>query len=391
MARTDPASPQALGWTPEQHASALRYARERWTLWFVRALGGMAALAALTLTGVAGRLERALSPRCREGWRRDLLVAAFVVAILQALELPLDLVAYRRELAYGFATQSLGSWLGDRARQAGVESALALAGIVPLWALMRRMRRWWWAAGAAGAIVLLIVVATILPVFIAPLFNSFRPLPDGPLRETIVGTAREHGIEGAEVLEVDASRQSRHDNAYVSGLLGTQRIVLYDTLIQSYTTDEIAFVLAHEIGHYTRHHIGKGIAASSVAIVAGFWLLSRLLGPAVRVAGARARIGSPRSIAALPLVLLLGSAYGFVLQPVGSAVSRHLEHEADLYALRSFSDRPGWRAVAVSSFQKMAARNLTDPDPPEWIEWFLFSHPSAGRRIRLCATWGPGP
>lgn len=350
----------------------------------------MAALAALTGTGVAGRLEGALSSRVREGWRRDLLVAAAIVAILQTLELPLDLLRYRRELTYGFATQNVAAWLADRARLAAVESALALAGLVPLWALMRRLRRWWWAAGAVGAIALVIVTAAILPVFIAPLFNNFRPLPDGPLRETIVSMAREHGIEGAEVLEVDASRQSRHDNAYVSGLLGTQRIVLYDTLIESYTADEIAFVLAHEIGHYTRHHIWKGIAASSVAIAAGFWLLSRVLGPAVRLTGARARIGSPRSIAALPLVLLLGSAYGFALQPVASAVSRHLEHEADLYALRSFSDRPGWRAVAVSSFQKMAARNLTDPDPPEWIEWFLFSHPSAGRRIRLCATWEPG-
>ncbi len=386
----DPASPEALGRTPEQHATARRYARQGWTLWFVQALGGMAILAVLTLTGTAGRIEGRLAPWLPPGWRRDAAVAVTVLALLHVLQFPLDVVRHQREVSYGFATQTFGAWLLDRFKMAGVETALALVAVVPLFAAMRRLPRWWWAAGAAGGVVLTIFVAAVMPVFIAPLFNTFQPLPQGPLRSRIEAMARAHGIPDAGIFQVDASRQSLHDNAYVAGLLGTERIVLYDTLIDAYTPEQVLFVLGHEIGHDRLAHIWKGIGTASAALIGGFWLLWRLLPWMTRAAGARARIEASPSAALLPLVMLYASVCGFVLQPVAGGVSRHLEHQADLYALRAVAGEPGWRDTAVSSFQKMAARNLSDPDPPAWIEWFLYSHPSAGRRIRFCAAWQPG-
>jgi len=312
-----------------------------------------------------------------------------VLLVLQALQLPLDVVRHQREVAYGFATQGFGAWLADHFKMTGVEMGLSLIALVPLFSAMRRLPRWWWAAGTAGGIALTIFVAAIMPVFIAPLFNTFQPLPDGPLRGRIEAMARQHGIHEADILQVDASRQSLHDNAYVAGLLGTQRIVLYDTLIEAYTPEQILFVLGHEIGHDRLAHIWKGVGAISVALAAGFWVLWRLLPWMTRTAGPRARIASTPSAAALPLVLLYVSVCSFILQPAASGVSRHLEHQADLYALRATAGQPGWRETAVSSFQKMAARNLSDPDPPAWIEWLLYSHPSSGRRIRFCATWQP--
>jgi STE24 endopeptidase len=346
-------------------------------------------LALMAFWGVAGRLEARLAPRVRAGWRRDTLVAAAVMACLLLARFPLDAVRRSREVSYGFATQGVASWLWDVAKMAAVEIVLALAVLVPVYALMRRRPRSWWAAAAAVTVVLGILSAAIMPVFIAPLFNTFRPLPEGPLRERIVSMARSQGIPDAGIFEVDASRQSRHDNAYVAGLLGTQRIVLYDTLLAAYSEDEVAFVLGHEMGHYTLAHIWKGLAVASLGIMAGFWLLQRLLPWMVRVAGPRSRITSPLSVTALPLLLLFFSAYATLLQPVSSAISRSMEHEADVFALRTLQDEPEWRAVAVSSFQKMAARNLSDPDPPAWIEWLLYSHPSVGSRIRFCATWQP--
>jgi len=385
----DPASPRALGWTPAQHAAARAYARGRWILWFVENLGGLVVLAAMVWWGLAGRIEARLAPRVRAGWRRDTCVAAAVVACLMAARFPLDAVRHAREVSYGFATQGTGSWLWDTAKMAGVELLLALMVLIPVYALMRRRPRSWWGAAAAVTVTLGIVSAAVAPVFIAPLFNTFRPLPDGSLRDRIVSMAHEQGIPGAGIYEVDASRQSLHDNAYVAGLLGTQRIVLYDTLLSAYTPDEVAFVLGHEMGHYVRAHIWKGLAVAAIAIVAGFWLLQRLLPWMARAAGPRGRVTSPLSISALPILLLFFSAYGLLLQPAASALSRSMEHEADVFALRTVQGQPGWRAAAVSSFQKMAARNLSDPDPPPFIEWLLYSHPSAGRRIRFCATWTP--
>ena len=236
-------------------------------------------------------------------------------------------------------------------------------------------------AGVTGSIVLIMVA----PVFIAPLFNTFTPLADGALKERILTLAHDNGIPAGEVYTVDASRQSSHDNAYVAGLLGTQRIVLYDTLLAAYPPEEIEFVMGHEMGHYVLNHVWKGTAFAAIIIVTAFFVLDRILGRTVTALAPKLGYASLSSIAAVPLFLLFVAALLFLIQPVASGVSRHFERQADAFALKSLDARGVDRAVGVRSFQRMAGRNLSDPDPPAWIEWWLYSHPSIGRRIRACA------
>ncbi|HET6373105.1 MAG TPA: M48 family metallopeptidase [Candidatus Polarisedimenticolia bacterium] len=378
----DLTSAQALGWSEEQHRTALAYSRGGWCLWFVDSLLGMGSLALLAFSGAAGRLEKMIAQRARRPLVRDALFLLAMAASLALINFPLEAYRFHREHHYGFATQGLGSWLSDEMKGFALVCAAVLVFLLPVWWVLRRWPRTWWLIGSAFGVALSILVIAVVPVFIAPLFNTFTPLKDEVLAGRILEMARREGIPAHEVYEVDASRQSRHDNAYVNGLLGTQRIVLYDTLIAGYTPDEVEFVMGHEMGHYVLNHVWKGVAFSSVAVVAGFLLVHTLL-PWV-IARARGRLGfdSPAAIACVPLFLLFFAAYSFALQPVESFVSRHMEHQADVFGLRAIG---GHRDVAVSAFQKMAARNLSNPNPPAIVEWWLYSHPSVGNRIRFAA------
>ncbi len=381
----DLTSAEALGWTPEQHETALRYSRGGWGLWLVGSLLGMAAPLLLAFTGTAGRIEKAVSARLHARILSDAACVLAFVLCLALLNFPIEVYRFYREHYYGFATQGFVPWFGDEMKGFGVACMAALIFLLPVWTAIRRWPRAWWVIGSVIGVALSIVAIAVAPVFIAPLFNTFTPLKDASLKHRILEMAHREGIPADDVYEVDASRQSRHDNAYVVGLLGTQRIVLYDTLIAGYTPEEVQFVMGHEMGHYVLFHMWKGVAFAALGIVTGFFLMHRLLHRIIGRHSPRLGYASPGAIAAVPLVLLLFSAYAFTIQPIENAFSRHIEHQADLFGLKAIQDLPESRGVAVSAFQKMAARNLSDPNPPAIIEWWLYSHPSIGNRIRFVA------
>ncbi len=381
----DLTSPEALGWTPEQYRMARRYSRNLWTMAFVDPIVGMASLCVLIFTGLAGWFERLLRARLSSRLAVDAVFVAGMVLSLAVMNFPLDVYRFVREHRYGFATQGFGDWMTDEFKGLLIACVVAMLFLIPVWAAVRRWPRGWWIAGSAIGVLLSIVMIAVAPVFIAPLFNNFTPLHDEALKNRILDLAHREGIPADDVYEVDASRQSRHDNAYVAGLLGTQRIVLYDTLVNAYTPDEVTFVMGHEMGHYVLNHIWKGLLLAAAVIVLGFFLIHRLLGVTIRRLSGRLGYDSPTSIAAVPLALLFLMAYMFLLQPATNAYSRHLEHQADVFALKTVGDSPEARNAAVSAFQTMAARNLSDPDPPAFIEWWLYTHPGIGSRIRFAA------
>ncbi|HET9481531.1 MAG TPA: M48 family metallopeptidase, partial [Candidatus Polarisedimenticolia bacterium] len=381
----DLTSPEALGWTEERHQTALRYSRGRWGLWLLGALLGIAAPLFLALSGFAGRLASALEARLQSRLASDSLFIVAIVTCMRAIDLPLELYRFRRERLYGFATQDLPAWLTDEIKLLMVAWVIGLVFLLPMWAAIRRWPRGWWAAGSALAVTLAILGIAVVPVVVAPWFNTFTPLSDESLRSRILAMAAREGVPAEDVYQVDASRQSLHDNAYVVGLLGTQRIVLYDTLLSAYAPEEIEFVVGHEIGHYVLAHIWKGIALTSAAIVLGFFLMHRLLGRTVAAHKRRLGYDSLASIAAVPLALGMLSILLFAATPVSSGVSRYFEHQADAFALEAIRHQEAPRDAAVSAFQKMASRNLSDPNPPALVEWWLYSHPSIGNRIRFCA------
>lgn len=369
---------------PEFRERARGYTRGNYWLFLADSLINFALMAFLVFSGASAAAWRWIERRTGGGARAKLLFIAGFIVFVSLISLPLDYYdSFVREHAYGFSTQTSAGWFSDRFKALLITIPLAALFVIPVYALIRRFPRTWWMMGAALGVVFAVLLVAVAPVFIDPVFNKFTPLENQELKKTILDLAHRNGIEADDVFEMDASARSVHDNAYVAGLLGTQRIVLYDVLLRSYTPDEITFIMGHEMGHYVLNHIWKGLALAVVMIVAGFYVVYRAVGWIIERHSARTGLRDPGEIATLPLVLLVLSVFVFVTMPIQSAYSRSLESAADQFGLRAI-DNP---EAAPWAFRRMATRNLSDLDPPAFVEWFLYSHPAMGKRIRAAEAY----
>ncbi len=326
-----------------------------------------------TLQAWAGRLTR--SPNLKVA-----IYTAFLIVVSFVAVLPLTVYSgFVREQQYGFANQTFAAWMGDQGKALLVSVVLQPVFFVVLYAVIRRQGRRWWLAGWCLTISFAILIIVVAPVFIAPLFNTFEPVKDARLRSDILAMARQEGITANEVYQVDASRQSGHNNAYVTGLFGTQRIVLYDTVLKSFTPREIKTIMGHEMGHYVLHHIWKTVAFLAGLILPGFYLVDRVSRRLIegRPGLGIAAISEPSS---LPLIVLVLSVFLFLVGPAIATFSRMQEHQADLFGLESTRDP----AAAASAFLKFGKLDLDEYHVHPLIEALLYSHPSLENRIR-CA------
>ncbi len=287
---------------------------------------------------------------------------------------------YIREHAYGLATQTFGPWLGDQLK--GFAVSLVVFGILLtfLYAVLRRSRHWWlW--GSAVSILFLVFGALIAPVYLFPLFNTFTRLEDPAIREPILGLARANGIAARDVYVMDASRQTTRVSANVSGILGTTRITLNDNLLERASLPELEAVMGHEIGHYVLHHVDKGVAFLGLLIVAGFAFVQVSFDRVVRRCGGRWRVSGIGDPAGLPILMLLLSAWFFVLTPITNSYTRMEEAEADLFGLNAARQPDGEAAIAL----KLGEYRKLDPGPLEEI--LFFDHPSGRARIEMAMRW----
>ncbi|MFQ5876492.1 MAG: M48 family metallopeptidase [Acidobacteriota bacterium] len=368
----------ALDGIPEDEPEMEAYSHGNYALFLVGSLWSIALLCLVVFTGFAGTLQR-LAERVARGANLKVALYAVLLTLVMFLgSFPLSLYGgLLRERSYGFANQTLFEWLGDQGKGLMVSAVLWSILWTAVYFTIRRMPRRWWLAGAAIGIVFMIVALAVAPVFIAPLFNTFEPLKDEALKDDILAMARAQGIPADEVYQVDASRQSEHNNAYVAGLLGTQRIVLYDTTLRRFSPREIRFVMGHEMGHYVLHHIWRFVAFFSVVIVFAFLLVDRA---ARRLIAVRPGLGiaSLAEPASLPVMMLMFNLLFFVMTPAVASFSRVQERQADQFALEVTGDP----LAGASSFIKFARHDLGEYQVHPWIETLLYTHPSLGSRIR---------
>jgi STE24 endopeptidase len=390
------AAPKASSAAPEGQAPApaaavtvdqsrqKAYSHGRYALHFLGDFWGIGILLAFLTTGLSAKLrDRARAVTRRRAGVVFLYVVLFTVAT-SLIDLPLDLYAgYFREKRFGFANQTLAQWMGDWGKGLGLGIVFGGLFAVAVYAVIRKFPRGYWVGISAVAILFVVFSLAVAPVFIAPLFNKFTPLPAGPLKTKLLELAHSQGIPAKDVYEVDASRQSGHTNAYVAGLLGTQRIVIYDTILKTDTPEEILTVMGHEMGHYVLDHIWKGIAFFSVLILAGAWLVKTLFERLANRHGDRWGFHEVSDVAGLPLILLILSVFSFLLTPAVNAFSRRQEHQADAFGLEVTRDPD----AMASAFRKFNAIDLSEYDPPRFIEFWLYTHPSLQHRIEFCQRW----
>ena len=358
------------------HQKAADYTVAKSRLGMVDLLVGSLALLALTLAGLLRWISEQWAALLEPGglWHGTALVAS-VVLLLSALELPSSI--YRTfvvEARFGFNRMSLALFLADLAKHALLGAALGLPLLVLVLWLMQRMGEHWWLAVWAAWISFNLLILLIYPTFIAPLFNKFTPLADPALAGRIEGLLARCGFRSKGLYVMDGSKRSAHGNAYFTGFGAAKRIVFFDTLLSRLAPGEVEAVLAHELGHYRRHHVWKRIAVMFALSLALLWVLGQLIDQAWFYDGLNA--GAPGAATGLLLFVLVMPVFTFFLQPLVSLYSRKHEFEADTYAASHASAAELARAL-VKLYQDNAA-TLT-PDPLHSA--FYDSHPPAATRI----------
>jgi Zn-dependent protease with chaperone function len=288
---------------------------------------------------------------------------------------------YFREHQYDMSNQTLGDWLLDQAKGLAIGLVLGTLALVAIYAVLRKAPRTWWLWGALVAIAFAMFSVAIAPVYLEPVFNEFKPLPDSPLKEQILSMARANGIPATDVYEFDASKQTKRMSAHVSGLLGTTRISMNDNLMKRGSPEEIKAVLGHEMGHYVLHHVYKGMTFIGIIIVVGFAFLSWSFDKLQVRYAARWGLRDIGDVAALPLLLFLLSAYMFVLTPVSNTLTRTMEAEADNYGINVSRQADGFAQAAMhlSEYRKM--------QPGRLEEIIFYDHPSGWNRIHRVMVW----
>ena len=335
-------------------------------------------------------LASRLSARLRDFSERVTNIKNFQIAcyaipyllFVYALSFPLNLYEnFFREHQYGLATQSFAPWF----REQLLGLALALVGgtllVVVLYAVFRRAPRTWWLWGAIVMIIYSGTLVLIAPVYIEPLFNTYKPLTDPKIRNPILAMARANEIPVKQVFEVDASRQTTRVSANVSGLLGTTRVALNDNLLKQCTLPEIRAVMAHEMGHYVLNHGAKLVTYFGILILIGFALTRILFDAAVTRWGQKWRVRGIADPAGLPLLALIFSILVFFATPVLNTIVRITEREADAFGINTSREPDGMAKVAL----KLGAYRKLDPTPLE--EFIFFDHPSGRARIRMAMDW----
>jgi STE24 endopeptidase len=225
----------------------------------------------------------------------------------------------------------------------------------------------------------------ITPIWIEPLFNDFGPMKDKAFESRILALADRASIEGSRVFEVEKSVETRTVNAYVTGFLGTKRIVLWDTLLAKLDDREVLLVMGHEMGHYVLGHVRQFLILGPVVVLFGLWVVHRLASGLIARYRGRFGFSELADVASVPLMALLFSVVSLALSPVLLAVSRHNEHEADRFGLEITHDNRD----CATAFVKLQQENLSVPRPGLLYKLWRASHPPLGERIDFCNEYRP--
>ena len=335
-------------------------------------------------------LSSRISARLRDFAERTTRFKALQVALytipyfllVALLSFPLTVYEqFYREHKYDMATQTFGPWFGEQVVAFLVTLVAGTLLLIGLYFVFRRAPRTWWIWGTVVVVIFSFIGSFIAPVYIEPLFNTYKPLTDASIRDPILAMARANEIPVDQVFEVDASRQTTRVSANVSGFLGTTRIALNDNLLKQCSLPEIRMVMAHEMGHYVLNHGGKLTTYLGIFVLIGFALTRTLFEATVRRWGEKWSVRGIADLAGLPLLALILMTFAFVITPFSNTVTRITEREADAFGINTSREPDGMAKVSL----KLGAYRKLDPSPLE--EFIFFDHPSGRARIRMAMDW----
>ena len=389
-----PQSTQAYSLPPDKLARAVALSHIRTALDIGGSIWGIAVLWILLRSGLAAALSAWTIKIFRRRWLQGLLFFAAYFVINALASLPLDLTGQAVSRHFGISVQGWGGWFGDQGKSLAL--SVVFGSLVLLffnWLVRVSPRRYWlWMWVTAVPLVLLMIFAE--PLVVDPLFNKFEPLTAhhaalvGELEQVVTRTGNQ--IPPERMFLMKASEKSNGINAYVTGIGSSKRYVMWDTTTDRLPDDEIEFVFGHESGHYVLGHIPKELGVLLAGLLVVLWACGRLAEWQVRRYGARWQVQSLAGRQGF-LVLLLALSYaGFVLQPATNGLSRHFEHEADVYGQEAIHGLvPDAQKTAVSGFNHLGEAWLEDQNPSAFIEFWEYNHPSVQTRANFAAHYDP--
>jgi STE24 endopeptidase len=344
---------------------------------------GTALTAALLFSGALATIERGVARAVPGDAHRFVAFLAAVALVLSIAHLPFRLYGtFVLEQRFGFNRTTPALWLRDRLKSLALAAAIGVPLLYAVHAFMAHAGRGWWLWLFAFLAGFQVAMVWLYPALIAPIFNRFTPLADGPLRERLERLARDAGFRTRGLFVMDASRRSGHSNAYFMGFF-RPRIVLYDTLVAQMSVEEAAAVLAHEIGHFRLRHVHRRLAWGLAGLLVTLFVLSRLVEwpPLFQAFG----FAGPSAHAAIALFSIGAGAFTFFLDPLGSWLSRRHEYEADRFAV-ALTGPDGLRSALV----RLNAQNLANLHPHPWHSAWYDSHPTLLQRIAALGGDPPG-
>lgn len=367
---------------PEAHAKAVAYTQGgHWLLlWgaLVTVLVGWLVLR----SGLLVRLRARIEGRKARPWLAAAAVLALYALLETLLTLPWTIYSdWWRETSYGLTSQPLGGYLAELTLNTFIVLIVSVLLFSLLYWLIRRTAQRWWLWGGGLVTGFIIVMMVLAPVFVQPLFNTYREAPAGPVRDAIVEMAIAGGVPHDKIYIYDGSKQSNRYTANVSGLFGTARIAMSDVMFaKGADLAEVKAVVGHEMGHYVHmHSIWMALTFGGLALIS-FFLVDRLFTPVVRLTGAKDVTGlsDPAGFPAISVVL---AVLGLLGAPIIFSVTRAVETDADRYSLQHVNEPDGLARALVKTIEYRAAT------PSKLEETLFYDHPAVGSRVRMAMDW----
>lgn len=379
---------------PDKLAKAKALYETSTVLYLFGMVFGILVLWAILQLGVAPFL-RDLAERA--GTNRFLQTSIFVpmlMLLIALILLPVDVYTHHISRAYGLSVQGWSSWSGDWLKGQALSLIVSILAVLGLFWVIRKSPQRWWFYFWLLTLPFIVLIIFIAPVILDPMFNTFVPL--GQTQPQLVAAIQQVTARGGlhipadRMFEMKASEKVTTYNAYVTGIGATKRVVVWDNTARDMTVPETLFVFGHEMGHYVLDHIYKGLAFFAALALVGFWLGRKLVLAILARWGERWRLRGINDLAALPVFLLTLTLLSLASQPIASAFSRHLEHQADIYGLEvTHGLFPNNTEVAARAFQALGEKSYDYPYPNPLLVFWSYDHPTIKDRIHFALHYDP--
>jgi len=380
--------------TPAREAQAVAYARARHDLYFLDVAYGILLLVLMLQLRVAPAYRDWATKWTDSSFGQIVVFAPLTLLTIDLLSLPTAIWEHRLALQYQQSIQGWPSWLTDWAKGEGVQMAIAILLVWILFAVIRKSPGKWWFWFWLAAVPLIVLGAVVEPLIVEPLFFKFTPLASSEprLAANIEQMTIRAGapIPQSRIFEMNASTKLKELNAYVTGLGASKRVVVWDTTIGRMSGDEVLFVTGHEMGHYVLGHVLQGIFFACAVLLFFLNLAYRVLNWMLARWAETWAIRGLGDLAALPVLMLLLTVFGFLFTPISNAYSRRLEHQADQYGLEVIHGLvPDAPVVAAHAFQILGEVDLEEPNPTTAVKIWFYNHPPLDERMRFAQTYDP--